>query len=53
MRHPNAVHQIEARPDWSWTGCNSFVVMKECGLRIALTSNQHFEQAAFIALRRK
>lgn len=43
------------RPDkeWSWTDCISFVVMKECGLTSALTSDQHFEQAGFAALLRK
>jgi predicted nucleic acid-binding protein len=40
------------RPDkaWSLTDCISFVVMKEMKLREALTGDQHFEQAGFIAL---
>jgi predicted nucleic acid-binding protein len=40
-----------ARPDkgWSLTDCISFVVMKELGLREALTGDRHFEQAGFAA----
>jgi len=38
--------------EWSWTDCISFVVMKERGLNEALTSDQHFEQAGFVALLR-
>lgn len=38
--------------DWSWTDCISFVVMKERGLKQALTSDGHFEQAGFVALLR-
>ena len=42
----------EERPDkeWSLTDCLSFVVMKDENLREALTGDQHFEQAGFIAL---
>lgn len=32
---------------FSFTDCTSFVVMKERRLRIALTSDQHFDQAGF------
>ena len=41
-----------SRPDksWSLTDCISFVVMKEINLHEALTGDQHFEQAGFIAL---
>ena len=39
--------------DWSWTDCISFVVMRERGLKQALTSDGHFEQAGFIALLRQ
>ena len=41
-----------ARPDkeWSLTDCISFVVMRQAGLRDALTGDHHFEQASFVAL---
>ena len=35
---------------WSFTDCVSFCVMKELRLTEALTSDQHFEQAGFVAL---
>lgn len=35
---------------WSLTDCISFVVMEREGLREALTGDQHFEQAGFVAL---
>jgi uncharacterized protein len=43
------------RPDkeWSWADCISFVVMRERGLHQALTTDEHFEQAGFIALLRQ
>jgi uncharacterized protein len=42
------------RPDkaWSFTDCISFVVMNDRNLREALTGDQHFEQAGFVALLR-
>lgn len=36
--------------DWSLTDCISFVVMEDNGTREALTGDQHFEQAGFVAL---
>lgn len=39
--------------DWSLTDCISFTVMKEHGLRDALTEDRHFEQAGFVALLRR
>lgn len=36
--------------DWSLTDCISFVVMQDEGIREALTGDQHFEQAGFVAL---
>ncbi|MGE3240492.1 MAG: type II toxin-antitoxin system VapC family toxin [Pirellulales bacterium] len=40
------------RPDkaWSLTDCISFVLMQERNLQEALTGDQHFEQAGFVAL---
>jgi len=40
------------RPDkaWSLTDCISFVVMQREGIAEALTGDQHFEQAGFVAL---
>jgi predicted nucleic acid-binding protein len=40
------------RPDkgWSLVDCTSFVVMQERGITEALTSDHHFEQAAFTKL---
>jgi uncharacterized protein len=41
-----------ARTDkqWSLTDCISFVVMKDRGIRDALTGDHHYEQAGFTAL---
>ncbi len=36
--------------DWSLTDCLSFVVMRDEGIREALTGDKHFEQAGFTAL---
>ncbi|HET6383695.1 MAG TPA: PIN domain-containing protein [Armatimonadota bacterium] len=40
---------FEQRPDkeWSLTDCTSFVVMEQHGVRVAFTSDHHFEQAGF------
>jgi len=35
---------------WGLTDCISFVVMQERGISEALTADEHFEQAGFIAL---
>ena len=41
-----------SRPDkdWSLTDCISFIIMRERGLKEALTGDHHFEQAGFKAL---
>ena len=39
--------------DWSLTDCLSFVVMEQRGIRSALTTDRHFEQAGFEALLRR
>lgn len=36
--------------DWSLTDCISFVVMQSLDLKIAFTSDHHFEQAGFVRL---
>jgi predicted nucleic acid-binding protein len=36
--------------EWSLTDCISFIVMREEGIKEALTGDRHFEQAGFIAL---
>ena len=36
--------------DWSLTDCISFVVMQDEEIHEALTGDQHFEQAGFVAL---
>jgi len=45
---------FRSRQDKSWglTDCISFVVMRDHGLRDALTTDRHFEQAGFRALLR-
>jgi uncharacterized protein len=35
---------------WSLTDCSSFLVMEDCGLKDALTADQHFKQAGFRAV---
>jgi predicted nucleic acid-binding protein len=43
-----------SRPDKSWSlvDCASFVVMQQRGLREAITTDRHFEQAGFVRLLR-
>lgn len=38
--------------DWGLTDCSSFVIMRQRGLREALTYDHHFEQAGYVALLR-
>jgi len=44
-----AVTLYDERPDkaWSLTDCTSFIIMRDHGLRDALTGDHHFEQAGF------
>ena len=46
------LRRYEERPDkeWSLTDCISFVVMEDENILDALTGDQHFEQAGFVAL---
>jgi predicted nucleic acid-binding protein len=47
-----AVQLFATRPDkgWSLTDCTSFLVMEDHGVAEALTADQHFTQAGFVAL---
>lgn len=47
-----ALHLYGTRPDkeWGMTDCISFVVMRERGMRLALTTDKHFVQAGFVKL---
>ena len=45
-----AFFRRHADHDYSFTDCSSFVVMRELGLRQALTSDRHFSEAGFEAL---
>ena len=38
--------------EWGLTDCSSFVIMRQRGLREALTHDHHFEQAGYTALLR-
>jgi predicted nucleic acid-binding protein len=46
---------FKSRPDkeWGLVDCVSFIVMSDRGLTEALTSDEHFEQAGFVALLRQ
>ncbi|HEV3270755.1 MAG TPA: PIN domain-containing protein [Candidatus Methylacidiphilales bacterium] len=35
---------------WTLTDCTSFIIMRERGIKEALTGDRHFEQAGFTAL---
>ena len=46
-------HRRSADKEWSLTDCIAFVVMRERGIKQALTYDHHFEQAGFEALLRR
>lgn len=48
----DAFELYRTRPDkdWSLTDCASFVLMKERNIKLAFTSDKHFEQAGFVKL---
>ncbi|MFO0850637.1 MAG: PIN domain-containing protein [Gemmataceae bacterium] len=52
--YEKAVRLYTARPDkeWGLIDCASFVVMQERGIADALTYDEHFTQAGFVALLR-
>jgi predicted nucleic acid-binding protein len=45
-----SLHERRADKHWSLTDCVSFLIMEQRGLRQALASDHHFEQAGFEAL---
>lgn len=50
--YKEAFELYRRRPDkeWGLTDCISFVVMQERGVINALTTDEHFEQAGFVAV---
>ena len=54
MLYQKAFQLFCNRPDkdWGLIDCVSFIVMREKRLSEALTADEHFEQAGFIALLR-
>jgi predicted nucleic acid-binding protein len=46
------LYQHRSDKEWGITDCISFVVMRERGLQQALTTDDHFEQAGFVAMLR-
>jgi uncharacterized protein len=44
-----AMQLFQSRPDktWSFTDCISFVIMRQRKIKLALTADQHFQQAGF------
>ena len=53
--YANAFSLFRARPDkeWGLVDCISFVVMQECGIIDALTTDEHFRQMGFRPLLRE
>ena len=52
--YDSAFRLYRERPDkdWGMTDCISFIVMRDHNLMQALTTDEHFEQAGFVALLR-
>jgi hypothetical protein len=48
-----ALYRAHEDKEWGLTDCISFEVMREAGIRDALTFDQHFAQAGFRALMRE
>jgi uncharacterized protein len=46
------LYQSRSDKEWGLVDCLSFIVMRDRGLTEALTSDEHFEQAGFVALLR-
>ena len=46
------LYQNRSDKEWGITDCISFVIMRERGFSDALTTDEHFEQAGFVALLR-
>lgn len=47
-----ALYQDRGDKEWSLTDCTSFVIMDQHGIKEALTTDRHFQQAGFTALLR-
>jgi predicted nucleic acid-binding protein len=47
------LYETRMDKEWGLVDCISFIVMTERGLTDALTSDEHFEQAGFVALLRQ
>lgn len=45
-----SLYKTRQDKEWSLTDCASFVVMKEHRIKLAFTSDKHFEQAGFVKL---
>jgi predicted nucleic acid-binding protein len=52
--HRTALEFLRQRPDKHWSLCDaaSFLLMAQHGIRDALTTDHHFEQAGFVRLLR-
>lgn len=53
LRRGLDLYVARADKEWGLVDCVSFIVMQDRGLTEALTSDDHFEQAGFIALLRQ